>query len=80
VVVLFDAAHQRAAKAAEEVSHEIFRAALDLGGTISGEHGIGLAKRDYLSWQLSPAVLALSNHIKRQLDAEGSFNPGKVFV
>jgi len=78
-VVLFEAADEKASKNAEEASHEIFRAALDFGGTITGEHGVGYAKREFLPWQLSEHVMSLSHRIKRQLDPEGRLNPGKVF-
>jgi glycolate oxidase len=80
VVVPYDAADEEAAKRAEETSQEIFRAAIALGGTITGEHGIGFAKRDFLPWQLSDKVLGLSRSVKRQFDPEGVFNPGKILA
>lgn len=49
------------------------------GGVISGEHGIGLVKRRFLSRNLSPATLAAMRAIKRALDPEGILNPGKIF-
>ena len=56
---------------------EIFRAALDLGGTLSGEHGIGSAKARYLGWALGQSGLDLTRRIKAALDPEGILNPGK---
>jgi len=56
---------------------EIFRAAIDLGGTLSGEHGIGSAKAPYLSWALGEGGLDLTRRIKAALDPQGILNPGK---
>lgn len=64
------------AKAAVE---EVFRAALDLGGTISGEHGIGLAKKPYIGMELNPETIALMKRIKAAFDPGGMMNPGKIF-
>lgn len=69
-----DAAAQRAKAAFEE----IIAAALDLGGTVTGEHGVGLLKRDGLEAELSPAVLALHRSLRTALDPHGILNPGKV--
>jgi glycolate oxidase len=49
-------------------------------GVISGEHGIGLAKREYLPMNLSPAHLSAMRAIKRALDPDGILNPGKIFT
>jgi D-lactate dehydrogenase len=57
----------------------VFDLVLALGGTLSGEHGIGLAKRDYLARAIDPATLALMRAIKRQFDPTGILNPGKIF-
>lgn len=58
---------------------DIFDATLALGGTISGEHGIGLAKVDYLPRELDPGVLALMRKLKAQFDPQDLLNPGKIF-
>ncbi|MDE2257845.1 MAG: FAD-binding protein [Xanthomonadaceae bacterium] len=57
---------------------EVFRGVIALGGTLSGEHGIGLAKRDFLADALDPAALALMRRIKTQFDPDGILNPGKL--
>lgn len=57
---------------------EVFAAVLALGGTLSGEHGIGLAKRDFLVDALDPAALKLMRAIKAQFDPDGILNPGKL--
>ena len=58
---------------------EIMVAALDLGGTVTGEHGVGLLKRGGLRAELSPAVLDLHRAVKTALDPAGILNPGKIF-
>jgi glycolate oxidase len=58
---------------------EILSAALDLGGTVTGEHGVGLLKRRGLSRELSPAVLEMHRAVKGALDPHHILNPGKIF-
>jgi glycolate oxidase len=62
-----------------EAAGEIFSEAIDLGGTLTGEHGIGLAKRDYLSKALDPLAREQMLAIKRLLDPYNILNPGKIF-
>lgn len=62
-----------------QAAREIFEAALSLGGTISGEHGIGLLKKEFLSAAVDPAALALMRAIKGVIDPKGVMNPGKVY-
>jgi len=57
----------------------ILDAALSLGGTITGEHGVGLLKRGGLVHELSPTVLGLHRAIKKTFDPAGILNPGKIF-
>jgi D-lactate dehydrogenase len=54
-----------------------FDLVLRLGGTLSGEHGIGLAKRDFVSREIDPVTLRLMRDVKRQFDPNGILNPGK---
>src|SRR5580658_7974581 len=58
---------------------EIFAHALSLGGTITGEHGVGLAKKAFLRGQVGDASYGLLKTIKRSLDPENLLNPGKIF-
>jgi glycolate oxidase len=58
---------------------EIFEAAVALGGTLSGEHGIGLLKKQFLEMDLGPDAIALMRRIKDAIDPRGIMNPGKVF-
>jgi glycolate oxidase len=60
--------------------HEIIASALELGGTVTGEHGVGLLKRDGLAAEIAPAVLAMHHAVKEALDPHGILNPGKVFT
>jgi glycolate oxidase len=48
-------------------------------GTLSGEHGIGTSKRDYLGLEQSDALVALQERLKAAFDPRGLLNPGKVF-
>jgi glycolate oxidase len=59
---------------------EIFRAALDLGGTLSGEHGIGIAKARYMAWEQSAEVIDWQKRLKRLWDPQNLLNPGKIFA
>jgi len=60
------------------LSEQVFRLALDLGGTITGEHGIGLLKRPYLAWEQDATALSLQRAVKQALDPAGILNPDKV--
>lgn len=58
---------------------EIFKLTVSLGGTLSGEHGIGIAKRPYMSIAMSDVNLNLMRGIKKVFDPNGILNPGKIF-
>jgi glycolate oxidase len=60
-------------------AREIFEAAVALGGTLSGEHGIGLLKKQFMELDLGPETLALMRAIKTAVDPLGIMNPGKIF-
>ncbi|HOP41078.1 MAG TPA: FAD-linked oxidase C-terminal domain-containing protein, partial [Geobacteraceae bacterium] len=64
---------------AEHAVREIFRATLEMGGTMSGEHGVGLSKAPYIPLELSPNQIAAMKAIKRALDPKNILNPGKIF-
>jgi glycolate oxidase len=57
---------------------EVFRAALDLGGTLTGEHGVGVIKRRWLALELGEESMAVHHAIKAALDPDGLLNPGKA--
>lgn len=62
-----------------EAAGELFRAAMRLGGTLTGEHGVGTLKRQWLEEELGTPQLALQRQIKKVFDPLGIMNPGKVF-
>jgi glycolate oxidase len=76
-IMIQDTPEQRAK--AEEAVKELFTETLKLGGTLSGEHGIGISKAPYLSMELSPEVIATMKGIKKLLDPNNILNPGKIF-
>ncbi len=66
-------------KKAEGVNHEVIVHALSLGGTSTGEHGIGIGRRPYLLLE-HPTSVGLMKEIKKVLDPKGILNPGKIFI
>ncbi|HEY0973529.1 MAG TPA: FAD-linked oxidase C-terminal domain-containing protein [Solimonas sp.] len=57
---------------------DVFRLVLDLEGTLSGEHGVGIEKRDFVGWEIAEDTLDAMRTIKRALDPNGILNPGKA--
>ena len=64
---------------AEACLDEVFSLVLGLGGTLSGEHGIGLVKRDFIPREIDPATLHLMKGIQQTFDPHNILNPGKSF-
>ena len=64
----------------EPAIREIFTLTVSLGGTISGEHGIGYTQRPYLPIALPEAEISIMKAVKRAFDPEGILNPGKIFL
>jgi FAD/FMN-containing dehydrogenase len=62
---------------APQLSEHLFELALRLGGTISGEHGVGFVKRNWLARQLGPRAFELHTAVKRAFDPQNLLNPGK---
>ncbi len=77
-IVVFDGADDDARDRAHLAFDEIMATAIALGGTITGEHGVGRTKKGALPDQLGPDVMALSHKIKDALDPAGILNPGAV--
>lgn len=63
----------------EEAFHEIFDEAIRLGGTITGEHGVGMAKKGFLPKFMGNAQMRVMRELRRSLDPKGILNPGKMF-
>ncbi len=76
-LVTFDTADPDATARAEAAFDAVMEAALALGGTITGEHGVGVLKARHLVSQLGPDVMDLTRRVKDALDPEGILNPGK---
>jgi glycolate oxidase len=66
-------------KRAEEAIEEIFKLTVRLGGTLSGEHGVGITKAPYVHMELSRDAIEVMKKIKRVLDPNNILNPGKIF-
>jgi len=64
---------------AEGAIREVFKAALELGGTMSGEHGVGIAKAPYIPLEITPEAANYMKAIKQALDPNNILNPGKIF-
>lgn len=78
VNILYDPGDGAESARAESALAEIFDAVIALDGQLSGEHGIGLSKRDYLAKAIDPSTLATMRGIKTLFDPDGILNPGKV--
>ncbi len=76
--VLFDKASSAQQQDALEVSHEILRMCIGMGGTISGEHGVGIEKRPMMTEMFAPADLAVMDRVRGAFDPDRRLNPGKV--
>ncbi len=63
----------------EQAVAEIFEAAVELGGTLSGEHGIGTMKAPFMEMELGAAGLDMMKRIKEAWDPNNIMNPGKIF-
>jgi glycolate oxidase len=80
VNIMVDKAEPGQEQKAEQAIEEIFTATLKLGGTMSGEHGVGVTKAPYISMELDPAAVAYMKAIKKALDPNNILNPGKIFL
>jgi glycolate oxidase len=77
--ILFDIGKPEEAKAAIEASKEILRLCVAMGGTLSGEHGIGYEKRELMPLLFGPDDLLTMTRVRDALDPDGRLNPGKIF-
>ncbi len=76
---MYDASDQNRQKDVERSRQEVLRLILDLGGSMSGEHGVGLSKKPFISWQLGPGELEIMRKVKKVFDPGNILNPGKVW-
>jgi glycolate oxidase len=77
-IVVFDPQDPSARERAGQAFEAIMAAAIAMGGTITGEHGVGRTKKGALPAQLGPEVMALTRTVKQALDPKGILNPGAV--
>lgn len=76
--ILYDPADPRQNENARRCLDKLFSLVLSLNGTLSGEHGVGLEKRDFIDREIDPVTLELMRRIKHQFDPNGILNPGKM--
>jgi glycolate oxidase len=77
--IMLDKSDPKALASANRAVDALFDATLALGGTISGEHGVGITKAPYLRKEISEAAMSLMQRIKQAFDPLGLLNPGKIF-
>ncbi len=77
--ILFDQRIPEQCAKVEQMVREEFSASLELGGTLSGEHGVGASKRPYMEKALGPISIEMQKRIKQAFDPLNILNPGKIF-
>jgi glycolate oxidase len=77
-LVAYDAREPGATERVKAAAEEMVRISVDAGGSLSGEHGIGLEKRELMSLVFSPADLDAQARLRESFDPDGLLNPGKV--
>src|SRR6202049_1430392 len=77
--ILFDLRERGIMHQVEGAGEEMLRAVVEMGGALSGEHGIGLEKNAFMSWVFSPDDLDAMRRVKSTLDVDGIMNPGEIF-
>jgi glycolate oxidase len=77
--ILFDLRDKEVMHQVEDAGEEMLRAVIEMGGALSGEHGIGLEKSSFMPWIFSADDLDAMQRVKRVLDPTGLLNPGKIF-
>ena len=75
--ILYDEYDPEQVERMEKVEEELFKLAISLNGTLTGEHGIGLSKANYMTLEHDPVEMALMRQIKKTLDPNNIMNPGK---
>ncbi len=80
VNIMYDKKDKQLIEKTEKAIEEIFEFTIHLGGTITGEHGVGTTKSSYLSMEIGAMELGLMKKIKHLFDPKGILNPGKIFV
>ena len=79
-MMLLDPQQEEEFEKVEKALHEIVEKAISLGGTITGEHGIGVAKKKYIKKQIQKVGITVMRRIKESFDPAGIMNPGKLTI
>jgi glycolate oxidase len=77
-LIMFDARDADQARRARQAAEEILARCVEMGGALTGEHGIGLEKRDLMPLAFSADDLEMMRRLKSVFDPQGRFNPGKL--
>jgi glycolate oxidase len=78
-LILYDGREAGALERAEALAGKILRMCIEMGGSITGEHGVGMEKREYLGEMFSPDEIACMKRLRAAFDPHGIANPGKMF-
>lgn len=76
--ILYDGYDQEQVRRMEAASADLFKLAIDLDGTLTGEHGIGLAKAPFMTLEHDPVAMDVMRHVKKMFDPNNILNPGKM--
>jgi len=76
--ILYDGYDPEQVRRMEEATADLFKLAIDLDGTLTGEHGIGLAKAPYMTLEHDPVAMDVMRHVKKMFDPNNILNPGKM--
>jgi glycolate oxidase len=77
--IILDKKDEDVRRKADAAVKAVFQKTLEFGGTISGEHGVGITKSPFLEMELKPEAVALMKRVKKAFDPHGILNPGKIF-
>jgi glycolate oxidase len=79
VNIMLDKSVPKEVENATAAVKDLFRKVIEMGGTLSGEHGIGITKAPYMEMEISGPALELMSRLKKAFDPNGILNPGKIF-
>jgi glycolate oxidase len=79
VNILFDEKSRGEFEKAQAAVKEVFTKVIEMRGTLSGEHGVGVTKAPFIEMEISRPVLELMMRLKKAFDPNGILNPGKIF-
>jgi glycolate oxidase len=76
--IMYDRADPEQRQKVREVAEEIFKLSCSLGGTLTGEHGVGIAKAPFMALEHDRAAMAMMRSLKKLVDPRNILNPGKM--